>query len=1046
MLSNILRAWLRKQKHARRARAQPLHRTTRLRVEPLEDRLLLTNFPVTTTADSGPGSLRAELALAEASSGDTVTFNISGSGVHIIHFTSADPTYTYTALPVFNFPVTIDGTTQLGYSGSPVIQIDGSMISGSFIDGLYVGAGGCTIKGVDITGFSGTGIVLDTGGSNTIENNYIGADTTGATADGNAGGGIAVYGSPSNQIIENVVSGNSFTGGSPNGQAAIYIANAGANGNVIAGNFVGTNSTATAALANGGAGAFVAGGAQNTRIGASGSNAVSDAAARNIISGNSYNGVVILGTSSGANTTGTIVAGNYIGIAAAGTALPNGSDGVVIEGGAQSNRVGVNGSDADAAGEKNVISGNIGVGITLEGPGTSSNIVAGNFIGTNVAGTAALPNYYGGIDFFSGASSNRIGFDGASSAAVAALERNVISGNGSISGEAGIYITNAGTNTNVIAGNYIGVDATGAAAMPNSGAGIFIDSGAENNRIGTDGNGTADALEANVISGNTYEGVVIRGVSTGTNTTGNIVAGNFIGSNAAGTAAVANQANGVSIIGGAQSNRIGTNGSDADAAGEGNIIGGNARNGVSIYDTGSNSNTVAGNWIGTNKTATTSLPNGENGVDIANGAQNNQVGGGTALANVIEFNTQAAIAVTDAGTTGNTIRFNKIYSNGFGIDLGGTGVQTNHSGTTTGPNNLQNYPLITGGTPGSTTLIQGTLSAAASTAYTLDFYASAKPDVTFYGQAQRYLGSMSVTTNGSGAVNFTASLSAATSAGDWVTVTATDPSGNTSEFAGDRQLPYTSSALSTSTWTQLGPFATAQSPEFSGPVMAGRIETAAPDPTNANVMYLAADGGGVWKTTDWLSASPTWTPLTDSQSSTVTGSGDYEFKSLVVCPSNPLIIYAAAAGPGGGVLKSTDAGASWVMMGTSVFDQVAFGSLIVNPTNASVLYVTVLYGPNSNSGGVYKSTDGGATWTNTTASIHSGWASDVLDGPNELVNPLCRSDARFQYGHEWPLQDDERRHFVDQACWRHGDRHGRWLQHPRCRRPDFRLDALRDGI
>jgi hypothetical protein len=168
--------------------------------------------------------------------------------------------------------------------------------------------------------------------------------------------------------------------------------------------------------------------------------------------------------------------------------------------------------------------------------------------------------------------------------------------------------------------------------------------------------------------------------------------------------------------------------------------------------------------------------------------------------------------------------------------------------------------------------------------------------------------------------------------------------------------------------------------------MSGRIETAAPDPANPNIMYVTADGGGVWETTNWLSTSPTWTPLTDSQSSTVTGSGDYSFKSLAVYQGNPLIIYAAAAGPGGGILKSTNGGQSWTLLGSSVFDQVAFGSLVVDPDNSNTLYVTVLYGPNSNSGGVYKSTDGGVTWTNTTASIHTGWTSDIeMDPANPSV-------------------------------------------------------------
>jgi hypothetical protein len=1056
MLTKTVREWLRKTVFTRRARTARRRRTSFLRIEPLEELVMLSAFTVTDTGDSATDTGSLRYALLNLSAGaNTIDFSIPGPGPFIIRPQSALPTVTE--------PVIIDGTTQTGHLSSPVIQIDGSMAGGTFVDGLYITAGGCTVNDLDITGFSGTAIVLDTGGSNVIENSYLGADPTGAGADGNQGGGIAIYGSANNQIVQNVISANGFANGTANGYAGAYVANAGANGNIFTGNFIGTNATGTAALGNGGVGLYVAGGAQNTRIGTDG-DGINDAAERNIISGNSYQGIAIQGASSGPNTTGTIVAGNYIGTNAAGSAalpngnngvyilggaqntrigtngpdvdaaaegnlisgntyqgiavqgtssgpnttgtivagnyigtnaagaaaLPNGNDGVFVYGGAQNTRIGVNGSDTGAAAERNLISGNTFQGVALSDAGTDSNVVAGNLIGTTITGTSALPNGDGGMDLLNGASSNLIGFDGTSSAALAALERNVIAGNGLGPGYAGIYIADAGTDNNVVAGNYIGVDSSGAHALGNTGVGVYLANGAENNRIGSDGNGVMDASKANVISANAYQGVTIQGTSTGANTTGNIVAGNLIGTNAAGTADLGNASYGVWINEGAQSNRVGTNGTDTDAADEGNIVAGNGNylpgeslSGIAISDSGTNSNLVAGNWIGTNQTGTVSLANAQYGVDIFNEAQNNQIGGSAALGNVIAYNEQAGVAVTDSTSTGNSIRANRIYSNGgLGIDLADSGVQVNHAGATSGPNNLQNYPLITAGTPGSTTVVDGVLNSLPSTTYTLDFYANSTPDITFYGPGQRYLGAISVTTSATGTANFSANLAAATATGDWVSATATDPSGNTSEFCGDRQLPYSTPALGTSTWTQLGPNAIAQSPEFTGPVMSGRIETAAPDPANPNIMYVAADGGGVWETTDWQSSSPTWTPLTDSQSSTVTGSGDYAFTSLAVYPGNPAIIYAAAAGPGGGVLKSTNGGQSWTLLGSSVFDQVAFGSLVVDPNDSNTLYVTVLYGPDSNSGGVYKSTNGGVTWTNTTAAIHTGWASDIEMAPN----------------------------------------------------------------
>jgi titin len=926
---------------------------------------------VTSTADSGAHTLRQAIITANSSSGlQTIDFKMSGTGVHTIKLGSALPTITNSVI--------IDGTSQTGYTNRPLIEINGAN-AGNNVDGLYITAGGCTIQGLDIDKFLGTGIVLQTGGNNLIEANYIGTDPTGTVAKGNRDTGLLIFnGSANNRIIQNVISAN----GSTNGDAGVYVSDAGTNGNVFQGNFVGTDKTGTVALGNGGVGIYLANGAQNTLIGTNG-DGINDIAERNIISGNGYQGIAIQGTSSGANTTGTVVAGNYVGTNAAGTgALANGNNGVYILAGASNNRIGTNGTDVDAAAEGNLISGNTFDGVAISDSGTSSNTVAGNLIGTDVTGTIAVPNADGGIDIFNGATSNTIGYDGSSSGAVAALERNIISGNGATPGFAGVFISDSGTNLNVIAGNYVGVDISGTKPLGNTGVGVYLANGASNNRIGTDGNGVGDTFETNVLSANAYQGVAIQGTASGTDTDGNIVAGNLIGTDRTGTLLLGNGNNGVLIFAGAQSNRIGTNGTDSDFAAEGNVIAGNSLSGVVVSDPSTNLNLVAGNWIGTDKSATLSLPNGEWGVSIHAGAQNNQIGGSAVLGNVIAFNTQAGVSVVDSTSTGNSIEANSIFSNGgLGIDLGDSGVQVNHAGSTSGPNNLQNYPLITSAKPGASTVIGGSLNSLPSATYTLDFYANNAPDITFYGPGQFYLGSTTVTTDGSGNANFSVTLSAATTANQWVTATATDSSGDTSEFSGARQLPFTATVLSRTTWTSMGPSPIAQSPEYTGPVMSGRVETAAPDPTNPNVMYITSDGGGVWKTTNWLSVSPNWIPLTDGRKSTVTGSGDLAYTSLAVFPGNPNIIYATAQGPGGGIMKSTDGGASWTFLANSVFDQVSFSSLVLDPTNSNILYVGVWYGPSANSGGIYKSTDGGVTWTNLTSSFFTGAGSDIVMDP-----------------------------------------------------------------
>src|SRR5262249_51079497 len=155
--------------------------------------------------------------------------------------------------------------------------------------------------------------------------------------------------------------------------------------------------------------------------------------------------------------TGNIVAGNYIGTSISGTsALGNSSNGVLISAGSALNRIGTNGDGINDDVERNVISSNVGRGINITDSGTNQNAIAGNYIGVNAAGSAALANQSNGIGVVGGAQLNRIGTDGNNNG-FDANERNVVSGNG----VAGIFISDSGTNSNVVAGNFIGTDASG---------------------------------------------------------------------------------------------------------------------------------------------------------------------------------------------------------------------------------------------------------------------------------------------------------------------------------------------------------------------------------------------------------------------------------------------------------------------------------------------------------------------------------------------------------------------------------------------------------
>ena len=295
----------------------------------------------------------------------------------------------------------------------------------------------------------------------------------------------------------------------------------------------------------------------------------------------------------GAGTTGTQVLGNRIGTDVRGTsALGNLRDGIVIE--SAENSIG-----HSLPGMGNVISGNWDSGIRITGANATDNSVVGNFIGTDISGTLALGNGVDGVRIETGAKRNRVGTDG--DTLDDAGERNVISGQGQF----GVNIVGAGTNENIVAGNLIGTDYSGTDDVGNAWGGVRIADGAQANRVGTDGNGSGDWYERNVISANDGPGVTISGPGT----SANVVAGNFIGTEITGQVGLPNAATGITITAGAQANRIGTDGNGVADAAERNVISGNAGDGVAISGAGTTFNVVAGNFLGTDATGTVGLGN-----------------------------------------------------------------------------------------------------------------------------------------------------------------------------------------------------------------------------------------------------------------------------------------------------------------------------------------------------------------------------------------------------------------------------------------------------
>ena len=408
-------------------------------------------------------------------------------------------------------------------------------------------------------------------------------------------------------------------------------------------------------------------------------------------------------------------------------------------------------------------------GIMILGQG-SNFVVEGCFIGTDPTGLTSIDrDNFLGILIDNSATNVRIG--GSTPAA-----RNVISGNTSTQIAVGC-ISNAGGSGHLIQGNLIGPDATGAAAPPanfagqNNGINICYGS---NVTIG----GTT-ATERNVISGNLGTGVNFNQAFN------NTIRGNYIGTDVTGTARLGNG-------GGVQIDQPDNNVFD-------NVISASGGDGIGVSG---NNILVQGNLIGTDATGTAPLGNAGAGVHIYIPGSGATIGGtGAGEANVIAFNgTQnfSGHGVWVENGTGGSIRANSIHDNfGLGIALGTDGVTPNDTGDAdTGPNNFQNFPVLSTLTPTIAEApegglrIQGVLHSTPSTAYDLDFFSN-PACVKFpkdYLEGTKYLGSGVVTTDGSGTGIVDVTVPIGIAAGEHVSATATDPSGNTSEFS--QRLPF----------------------------------------------------------------------------------------------------------------------------------------------------------------------------------------------------------------------------------------------------------------
>jgi parallel beta-helix repeat protein len=658
----------------------------------------------------------------------------------------------------------ISGNAESGiWAGfEPGVGPDGTTISGNRI--------GTTADGTSPLGNGGDGISLATWVTNTliggttpterniisdngrhgvagnettvVQGNYIGTDVTGLVRMTN---GVNQYGS-SRAVSAGIVGGLTAVPGTGAGNV-IYSGEYAIDGTIVQGNLVGLGADGKTVL---GVGAGIS-------VGTHGLVGGSDPTARNVIAGWSYGSYGITAASD------SVVQGNYVGTDMNGIALPELFYGTAIV---------VNGSNVliggAVPGAGNII---CGVGETGHGQAgigviNSNAIIQGNRIGVDVAGTAMGTG--NGIVIWGNANNTLIGGSNPG-------EGNLISGNNS-----GIALRNNPDGT-VIRGNLIGTTADGTAARGNH-VGIDI-STSRNTTIGG-----PNPKDRNIISGNNwgvwiqdyvYADIVITGLS---------IQGNFIGTDVTGTYAVSNDI-GVVLLN--KNNTLG-----GTTPGAGNLISGNTQTGVHVGPLGlatgiepaisAANNAIIGNIIGTDVTGTLPLGNSTGiyisatiGTSVSNNIIRGNSGNGITAPNTYWYYNDAydswGIIV------GNQFRANSIGDNGgLGIDLGNDGATPNDPlDADVGANGLQNSPIITGATGGATTTVSGTLHSKPNTTFILDFYANSTNDL----EGERYLGAISVTTDGSGNATFDATSLGATVDGEVITATATGDEG-TSEFSG----------------------------------------------------------------------------------------------------------------------------------------------------------------------------------------------------------------------------------------------------------------------
>ncbi len=405
-------------------------------------------------------------------------------------------------------------------------------------------------------------------------------------------------------------------------------------------------------------------------------------------------------------------------------------------------------------------------------------------------------------------------------------------------------------------------------------------------RIEVDGASAGASVAGLTVSngGSNVRGLTInRFTSHGLQGSGTIT-GNFLGADVSGTLDLGNTGSGL-----AAGSNMTIGGPTADLV---NLISGNDGDGILM--SGANSDVIQGNLIGTKADGASALGNTGSGIELTGGGTVfNTIGGeNSGEGNTIAFNSADGVQASNCGV-GNTIRGNSIFSNGatvltLGIDLGADGVTANDAmDPDTGPNALQNFPIIRTALAGTPNRIRGTLNSRPNQTFTIDLYANTSCDNSGNGEGKKYLGSTTADTDANGDALW--SFSPATlNAGDFITATATDAVGNTSEF----------SACFQATGLNPGTLQFVSAPYTDSETNADHTKTITVSRTGGSnlavdVTYATSDGTATLADNDYVSASGTlhWNNgETGNKTFTITVKGDTVFEgdeTVNITLSNP---------------------------------------------------------------------------------------------------------------------------------------------------------------